>query len=71
MNKITVISSYKLKAAELKAVTALASKNLGIEGTVDNIVDKSVIAGVKIIGNGRELDLTLDGSITRMATAIA
>lgn len=71
MSTITVLSSYKLGAAELKAVAAIAKEKLGSSGTITNTIDKSVIAGVKIKADGREIDLTLDGSLSRMTIALA
>lgn len=70
MDIITVYSSYKLSASELSSVSKIALKQLGVEGKIENIVDKSVIAGVKIIANGRELDLTTHGSIKRLGIAL-
>lgn len=71
MSTITVLSSYKLAATELKAVEAIAKEKLGASGTITNTIDKSVIAGVKIQAGGREIDLTLDGSLSRMTIALA
>lgn len=71
MSTITVISSYKLGVSELKSVESIALAKLGVKGTLTNTIDKAVLAGVKIIAGGRELDLTLSGSINRLATALA
>lgn len=70
MDTITVYSSYKLTSTELNSVSKIALKQFGVEGKLNNVVDKSVIAGVKIIANGRELDLTTSGSIKRLGIAL-
>ena len=71
MSSIAVLSSYKLATAELKAVEAIVKEKFGATGTITNIIDKSVIAGVKIQASGREIDLTLAGSLSRMTIALS
>lgn len=71
MTIINVISSYKLASAEIQSVGLIAKDKLGATGTIKNTVDKSVLAGVKILVDGRELDLTLAGSLTRLAGSLA
>jgi len=70
MDTITVVSSYKLKPAELSSVAKIAQKQLGSSGDITNIVDKSIIAGIKIVAGGRELDLSMHGAISRLGTAL-
>ncbi len=70
MDTITVISSYKLSPSELASAGKIALKQLGVTGKIDNILDKSLIAGVKIIANGRELDLSTKGAIKRLGSAL-
>ncbi len=70
MNAITVISSNKLGASELKIVASIAKDKLDATGKITNTLDKSLIAGVKIIGNGRELDLSIAGTLARMGKSL-
>lgn len=70
MTTITVISSYKLGAPELKDIASIAKKELGLTGKIVTEIDKSVIAGIKIKGDGRELDLTISGTLSRMGNSL-
>ena len=71
MTTITVSSAYKLAPAELKAAQALAESRLGVSGTITNVIDKTVIAGIKIEAGSRELDLSMSGTLDRMAATLA
>ncbi|MFH2085624.1 MAG: F0F1 ATP synthase subunit delta [bacterium] len=70
MNTITVISTYKLAPTELKVVQDIAKTKLGASGSIKNVIDKSVIAGVKIQAEGREIDFTVSGSLYRLAGSL-
>lgn len=70
MDTITVISSYKLGSSELSSVRQIALDKLGASGKINNLVDKSLIAGVKILAGGQELDLSMHGAIKRLGTAL-
>lgn len=67
MAQIQVYSAYKLAPSDLQVCAEIARKDLKMTGKLTNIIDKSVIAGVKITAEGRQLDLTLSGSLLRLA----
>jgi F0F1-type ATP synthase delta subunit len=71
MKTITARSATKLSAPELRTVAELAATHLGVQGTVTNVVDTTVIAGCIIEAEGRVLDLSLCGTLDRMAAQLA
>jgi len=69
-DKIMVHAPTKLSRSELEIVSSYLKKTLRIEAPIVFILDKSVIAGIKIIYRDLQLDYSLKGRLARLAKEI-
>lgn len=73
-NENTIIvdaySSNKLNDDEVKKITLNISKKLNKKVILNNIVDNSIIGGIKIIYNGLQIDLTVNDKINKIKALV-
>jgi len=70
MNDVTVFSSSKLSADDTKLLKTYLANNFSTSSPVFKI-DESLIAGVKIVGSGKQLELSLSDLLTNLGQSIS
>lgn len=67
----SIISAYKLNAKALNEIEVLLEKRYeGKNLILNNIIDESLIGGIKVIVNNEALDLSLKNSLDRLKDSI-
>ncbi len=69
--KASVVSAYKLNNKALNKIEALLEKRYeGKNIVLTNIIDESLIGGIKVIVNNEALDLSLKNSLDRLKDSV-
>lgn len=69
--KAEVISAKKLKAAEIKKVSESISQSTGKKVECENIIDASIIGGLKIKIGSKLIDNSVSGRLERLKISLA
>lgn len=71
MSDIVVYSPIKLNAVDKKSIASYMQRKHNINAKVQVKLDKSLIAGIKITYEDKELDLSLTGKLDRLSQHIS
>lgn len=66
MKKVTVESSIALSDAQLKALTTKLEAALSDKVQIENRVDSELIAGIRIVSEGKVVDLTAASKLNQL-----
>lgn len=69
--KVFVHTPVKLEAKYLKQIREYLKNNYKLDAETKVVIDKSVIAGVKLVYSDLVIDLSLKGKLDRLAEQIA
>lgn len=70
-DKVIVYSPIKLDKADMKKISEFISSKYSIDADLENKIDESTIAGIKIAYKDLLLDYSLKGKLNRLAKQIS
>ncbi len=67
---IKITSAYPLSQPQIQAIAAILEKKTGMSLVVKNVVDPSLIAGVRVESDARSLDWSIKGRLKNIETTL-
>jgi len=65
-SNVTIESAHKLSTSDINEITKMISNKLGYEPNVETVVNKGLIAGVRVIINDQLIDASLKSQIEQV-----